>query len=116
MLFRPDTTYGPAILIKKGWRTWQGVCGILCLLLLLPLTWQCMEREKIWQNSVTLWDYTVLHTPSNWARYNLTDSLLKQAKVQEDTGDTDGALRSYHRLLSINPENEPALLNIGTIY
>jgi tetratricopeptide (TPR) repeat protein len=112
----PFLARAPAVLLRNGWRTRQGLCGAALVLLLLPLAWLSVERAKVWQNAVTLWEQTVQHTPTSWARYNLVNALQERALEREGAGDAEGALGYYRRILAVSPQDEMALLNTALIH
>ncbi|MBT0653763.1 tetratricopeptide repeat protein [Geomobilimonas luticola] len=88
-------------------RTWTVVP---LLVFLLPLPFLAWERTKVWQNSLTLWSDVVVKSPtSKWGWIGL-------AEAYRNRNQTDMAIQTYQRVLSMDPASVRALINLGRLY
>jgi protein O-mannosyl-transferase len=84
---------------------WASIAAVL--LVLGSLTYQ---RNRVWANSLTLWEDAERKSPG-LARPHLNLGLAYQSY-----GRLDAALSEYRHALSINPRLAPAYINMGGIY
>ena len=78
--------------------------------LVLPLALATYERNKVWQNGVTLYEDAVAKSPEKErVRYNLAWSYHL-------SGDIDKAVAAYYDDLRLDPDKQKAHYNLGKIF
>ena len=95
---------------QTQWRVRKGVINVGFLVILVVLTFATYERNKIWQNGLTLWGDGVRKAPNKpRPHHNFGSSLLARGFQKE-------ALEEFKTTLDLDPEYAMAHLNIGKIY
>lgn len=80
------------------------------VLLVLPLAVAAHERNKVWQNAVSLYEDTYSKSPNvDRVTYNL-------ALAYHVSGNIDGAVEKYREALRLKPDLEKAHFNLGIIH
>src|SRR3990170_8218968 len=78
--------------------------------LVMPLALATYERNKVWQNGVTLYEDAVAKSPEKErVRYNLAWSYHL-------SGDIDKAVAAYYDDLRLDPDKQKAHYNLGKIF
>ncbi len=78
------------------------------ILTILPLL--SFSRAGVWKNDLTLWSDAAQKTPSHYV------ALYGWAQALQNSGDLDGALREYLRILQQNPRHLDTLTHLGMLY
>ncbi|MBI3610218.1 MAG: tetratricopeptide repeat protein, partial [Nitrospirae bacterium] len=102
--------------IFEGWRLVQARFspppdarwGIGCLVLIVGLfSYLTIERNRVWQDEVGLWEDTVRKSPhAAFARNNLAGLYL-------DHGLAEKAIQEYQKVLELEPDNPDVHYNMG---
>ncbi len=76
---------------------------VFALLILGTLAYLTFQQTKVWQDSMTLWEYVLKEDPTNHVGYSNRGVIRQRCK------DFDGALADYEAGIRLNPE-------FGTLY
>ena len=120
--------------------------GVATLLILLVLTYaaESVSRNRVWRDSLSLWEDTARKIPDSavaqeylcFAQYNAgrpldalqscrraleldgrrIDSRINLATTLSVLGDLDGAIREFQEVLRRRPNSAEALTNLGLVY
>jgi protein O-mannosyl-transferase len=96
-----------ALGFSDRWRIPRIIAVGLIIVLFAGLTYQ---RNKVWQDEVTLWTDVVRKSPQKARGYNNLGSAYKKLGQYED------AIREYQTALTLKPDYAMAHYNIGIIY
>lgn len=89
---------------KKHFRACLGAAAVVAL---VSLSVASYRQVKVWQNTISLWNYTLSVTGDNYvAENNLGAALLAQHKVEE-------AGQHFQAGIDINPKDASSLLDIA---
>jgi tetratricopeptide (TPR) repeat protein len=86
------------------------VLCIIALLLLLGLTTATYQRNRIWQNGITLWEDVVNKNPEK------AESFAQLAAAHELADNTNMAISYYQASINLNPNIPGVHNNLGIIY
>ena len=85
---------------------------IALLSIAIPVLFTCsylsIQRNKVWANSLTLWEDSLKKTPHNFlAHLNLGEALQRQGRLEE-------AISHYQQALRLKPDYGAAQLNLAS--
>jgi len=94
----------------KKWNYRKEILLTLSALSILCLSMITWTQVGYWQNSITLFDYTLKVTDNNWKIYN------NRAVANRRLGNYSQAIGDYGRAIEIKPGFAEAYINRGNVY
>jgi tetratricopeptide (TPR) repeat protein len=84
----------------------------LCVFLIISILFagKTFQQTKIWNDSLTLWNYVIKQEPALPVAYN------NRGYCNQLNGDLTHALADYQKAVELSPEYVNALNNLGSIY
>ena len=74
-------------------------------------------RNKNWEEAISCYQQALGHDPAcQPARQNLGETLMRVGWEQGASGDMEGAIGTYHRLIAVAPNNAEVHNNLGVIH
>jgi tetratricopeptide (TPR) repeat protein len=102
-----------SVLVADGVRTLLGRQGawmaVASVAIVVALGWGTYERNKTWQDEITLWTDVVAKSPNNYRAYS------NLGKAFKDSGDLEVAVAQLNRSIELNDNFFPPRSNLASI-
>ena len=82
--------------------------GLIVIAVFLSLS--TYVQTGVWRNSLTLWNYTIKHSPASFIAFN------NRGRLYERRGEFDLAKADYEEAIRLNPRYEKAYKNLAMVY